>query len=221
MKKIITIVIIIIVVITIFFIKTNYKSSKFGNNKNIKTSNEIANYILGISSYEAETEITVKSNKNENKYKVIEKCSKDDNVYKKEVLEPENISGMIIEYDGANLKIENSRLSLKKMYENYKYLGEGNNTILDFIKIFNESEDSNIEEVNDQVIMSTKIKNGNKYISYKKLYIDKNSKKPTKMEIQDISQKEIIYILYNEIKINNLQKEDILAFKLRNNLSDI
>ena len=41
------------------------------------------------------------------------------------------------------------------------------------------------------------------------------------MEIQNISQKETIYILYNEIKINNLQKEDILAFKLKNSLSDI
>ena len=34
------------------------------------------------------------------------------------------------------------------------------------------------------------------------------------MEIQDVTQKNTIYILYNEIKINNLQKEDVLAFKL-------
>ena len=39
MKKVITIVIILIVIITIFFVKTNYKSSKFGHNKSIKTSN--------------------------------------------------------------------------------------------------------------------------------------------------------------------------------------
>ena len=34
------------------------------------------------------------------------------------------------------------------------------------------------------------------------------------MEVQDVTQKNIIYILYNEIKINNLQKEDVLAFEL-------
>ena len=119
------------------------------------------------------------------------------------------------------MKIENSRLSLNKIYENYKYLGEGNNTILDFIKAFNESKETNITEENEQIVLLVKVKNGNKYISYKKLYIDKNNKKPIKMEIQNISQKETIYILYNEIKINNLQKEDILAFKLKNSLSDI
>ena len=41
------------------------------------------------------------------------------------------------------------------------------------------------------------------------------------MEIQDVSQNIIIYILYNEIKINNLQKEDILAFKLSIENQDI
>jgi outer membrane lipoprotein-sorting protein len=60
-----------------------------------------------------------------------------------------------------------------------------------------------------------------KYIKYKTLYIDKNTGKPTKMEIKDIAQKVLVYILYNEIKINNLQKEDILAFKLKQMQSDI
>ena len=41
------------------------------------------------------------------------------------------------------------------------------------------------------------------------------------MEIQDVTQKNIIYILYNEIKINNLQEEDVLAFKLSPLESDI
>ena len=221
MKKVITIVIILIVIITIFFIKTNYKSSKFGNNMSSKTSNDIANYILDISSYEAKEEIVVESNKNTNKYIVIEKCSKENNLYKKEVLEPENISGMEITYDGTNLKIENSRLSLSKMYENYNYLGEANNTIFDFINKYKESEETKIEENEEEIVLYTRVKNGNKYITYEKLYINKKSKEPTKMEIQNISQKTTIYILYNEIKINNLQKEDILAFKLTNNLNDI
>ena len=55
----------------------------------------------------------------------------------------------------------------------------------------------------------------------KKLYVDKQRGVPTKMEIQDVSQNIIIYILYNEIKINNLQKEDILAFKLSIENQDI
>ena len=50
--------------------------------------------------------------------------------------------------------------------------------------------------------------------------IDKSRLKE-KIEIQDITQKTIIYILYNEIKINNLQKDDILAFKLKELKNDI
>ena len=61
----------------------------------------------------------------------------------------------------------------------------------------------------------------NKYIAYKNLYIDKHTGNPTKLEIQDITQKITIYILYSEIKINNLQKEDILAFKIQEISNDI
>lgn len=34
------------------------------------------------------------------------------------------------------------------------------------------------------------------------------------MEIEDINKKMLVYILYNEIKINSINKEEILAFKL-------
>ena len=53
----------------------------------------------------------------------------------------------------------------------------------------------------------------NKYCVYKKLYIDKNTAKPIKMEIEDINQKVLVYILYNEIKINSINKGEILALK--------
>ena len=46
---------------------------------------------------------------------------------------------------------------------------------------------------------------------YKKLYISKNTKLPTKMEILDINENITVYILYNEIKINKTSKEEILA----------
>ena len=76
-------------------------------------------------------------------------------------------------------------------------------------------------ENENEIILEASVKNGNKYINHKKLYIDKKTSKPTKMEIQDVTQKNTIYILYNEIKINNLQKEDVLAFKLNPLESDI
>jgi len=221
LKKIITIAMIIITVIAIFFIKINYKSLKFGNNISNKSAEEIAQYILDINSYDLIANITVESNKNANIYMVQEKYIKDNNICKQEVLEPENVKGISFKYDGTSLKIENTHLNLNKVYENYNYIGENSITLMSFINDYKNSDESNISESEEEIILETKLKNGNKYICHKKLFISKSTGKPSKLEIQDITQKTTIYILYNEIKIDNLQKEDILAFKMRKNANDI
>ncbi len=221
MKKIMTIVILIIIIISIFFIKINYKSSKIGNNMSNKSADEIEEYILDINSYELTANITIESNKNRNIYVAKEECIKENNIFKQEILEPENVRGITFIYDGTSLKVENTNLNLSKIYENYNYIGENSITLMSFINDYKESDESNISEDNNEIILQTKLKNGNKYMSYKKLYINKDTGSPTKLEIQDITQNTSIYILYNEIKINNLQKEDILAFKLKENANDI
>ena len=48
-----------------------------------KSADEIKEYILNISSYEAEVEINVISNKNQNKYKAKQQFVKEDNLYVK------------------------------------------------------------------------------------------------------------------------------------------
>ena len=221
MKKIITIAIIIITIIAIFFIKTNYKSFKFGNNIGKKSADQIKEYILDINSYELIADITVESNKNTNSYVMKEKYLKDNNISTQEIIEPENIRGVRFVYDGTNLKVENTNLNLSKIYENYQYIGENTITLIDFINDYLESDESNMSETDEEIILETKLKNGSKYVCYKKLCINKSTLLPSKLEIEDITQKAIIYILYNEIKINDLQKEDILAFKLKKVTQDI
>ena len=221
MKKIITIAIVIIIIITIFFIKTNYKLFKSGNNMSNKSADKIEKYILDINSYELTANITIESNKNTNIYIVQEKYIKDNNVCKQEILEPENVKGISFIYDGTSLKIKNTNLNLNKIYENYNYIGENSITLMRFINDYKNSNGSKMSENEDEIILETKLKSGSKYIAYKKLYISKNTGSPSKLEIQDITQKTTIYILYNEIKINNLQKEDILAFKIQEVSNDI
>lgn len=220
MKKIITIAIILII-IAIFFIRINYKSLKIGNNISNKSTEEIAQYILDINSYELTANITVESNKNTNIYVVEEKYLKDNNICKQKILEPENVKEISLIYDGSTLKIENTNLNLSKIYENYPYIGENTITLMSFINDYIQADEKNILENENEIILETKLKNGNKYIAFKKLYISKNTGNPSKLEIQDITQKTSIYILYNEIKINNLQKDDILAFNLKEISKDI
>ena len=197
--KIVKIVLLIFIIIffLIFFLKNNYKNIKVGNN----SIEEVEEYILNISSYEAKLELTVKSNKNTNRYIILQTYNKE-NKTKQVVLEPENIAGLEIEYDGQNLILRNTKLNIEKVYENYKYLTDNFFTLETFIKEYEQLKNNktNLYEESENIIMEVEV-NKNKYVYKKTLYIDKNSLEPTKLMIQDINEENIVYILYNEIEL--------------------
>ena len=204
-KIIIFITVLILSIILFFFIKNNYKNKILGNNMSNKNIEEIEEYILNISSYEAKIEMTVESNKNTNKY-IMEQIYQKDKISKQTILEPSNIAGLETKYENGTLTINNSKLNLVTVYENYNYLVENclwlDSFIQDYIESKNKNQ-NNITEENDVITMETKTRNeNNRYIYSKKLMIDKKTGKPTKLLIQDMNQKNIIYILYNEITIN-------------------
>lgn len=196
-KKILLILIIAIVIFFIFFSKKNYKNLKLGNN----SIEEIEEYILNISSYEAKIEATINSNKNTNKYVIMQTYEKNKQT-KQVVLEPSNIEGLEIEYNGQNLILKNTRLNLEKVYENYEYLIDNYMTLESFISDYTELKKNNktkIYEEENNVIMVVEEK-VNKHICKKTLYIDKNTAKPSQLLVQDINGENIVYILYNEIE---------------------
>ena len=201
MKKKYWIILLIILIICIggFFFKNKVKNLKVGNNK---TSQEIIEYILNISSYESQITVDVNSNKNHNKY--ILKQSYNGNKNTQEVIEPTNIAGIKIECEENNTKIENSNLSLSKIIENYDFLGDNCLDLSSFIEDYKTSSKSKYEENESEIIMRTTSQIENIYIQEKKLFIDKQTYNPTKMEIKDNNQNTTIYILYNEVKLNSL-----------------
>ena len=193
------IVIIVLIIITIFVI-LNYKNNKTGNNIINKSEADIKEYILNISSYEATLEIEVQTNKNKNKYKV--KQNLNENTCKQEVIEPENIVGVITSYDGNNLTIINNKLDLTTTYQNYEYIVNNNWWLNSFIKEFKDNENSKSTSNENEIIFELKNEENNKYSVYKTLYVDKKTAKPTKMIIQDINKNTTIYILYTKIEIS-------------------
>ncbi len=211
-KKIIFSILFIILIIffVIIFIKNDNKNFNIGNNNN-KSIEEIEEYILNLSSYEAKVSVTVESNKNTNKYELLQKYQAP-NIAKQVVLEPSNIQGLEIIYDGSKLSINNTKLNLSSVYENYNYLASNCLCLESFISDYIENKGSIYGE-NEKIILETKTNNGNKYIYNKKLYVNKNDGKPIELIVEDINEKKSVYILYNEIKINNLKDVDILAFK--------
>lgn len=213
-KKIILICLIVIIIIAIIFFTIfrfrNYKNVQMGNTIVDKTLQEIEEYILNISSYEAEIEVTVESNKNTNKYVINQKYSTP-NIASQKIIEPKNIEGLTVKYDGQNLEISNSKLNLNTIYENYTYIADNVLWLSDFIENY-KSNNGTITEENGVIIMETQC-DKNKYSAYEKLYIDRNADKITKLIIEDENKKSKIYIKYNKIEIGSLTKENVLAFK--------
>ena len=202
MKKKYWLILLIILMVLggIFFYKNRVKDLKSGNNK---TSQEIVDYILNISSYEVQVTVNVTSNKNKNKY-ILKQIYQSPNISSQEVLEPSNIQGVKIENNGEVLKIENANLNLNSILENYSYLGDNCLDLYSFIENYKSDENAEYEEKDTEIIMKTTSNiEENIYIQEKVLHIDKETYNPTKLEIKDNNQKTTIYILYNEVKLNN------------------
>ncbi len=203
---IITVITVIFLLILFLILKINYKNIISGNTITSKNTDSIVNNILNMKSYEADVTIDVISNKNQNTYK-IKQQNLQENEYKQIVKEPRNIAGIEIIFKNNKLEVKNTKLNLNKIYENYKYLAENELILTSFIKDFNQENETETIEEENQIILEVNIKKElNKYSKYKKLYISKETGLPTKMEIKDEAQNTLVYILYNDIKINGLQE---------------
>ena len=189
---------ILLVAISIIFSKKSYETINIGNNNLNKTLEEVEDYILNIKEYTATIEVTVNSNKNSNKY-LIKQTHREKND-EQEVLEPDTIKGVKLTYKDSSLKVENSNLNLEKIYNNYPYIESNILWLNSFIDEYRNSEQRNITEKNEEIVMQIERKNDKK-IATEELILDKKTLKPTKLSIMDNSKNVIVYILYNEIEI--------------------
>lgn len=209
-KPIIIVLILFLIVLMIyFFINKNNKlfnkNFNIGNNITNKSIQEIEEYILNISSYEAKLEVTVQSNKNTNKY-ILKQKYINSKLEEQVVVEPSNIEGLTILYENGKLTVNNTKLNLQTVYDNYEEITKNNLWLNSFIEEYKNNNNRSISEDSNYVIMT--VNTTNNYEKVETLYIDKNTGNPEKMIIQDKNQKNMVYILYNEIRINNLSKED-------------
>lgn len=200
-KKVFITIIFFTIFFLIFYLIFNYKSLKNGNNNiRIKNEEDVNDYILNISNYEAKIEVIVKSNKNENKYIINQKCM--DN-YSYQEMEYENNKKIIIEHKDNKVIVRNTSLKLEKIYESWEFLIENNLFLTTFVENFKETDEKEILVNENHYVVNLKLKNiSDKNVAYKSLYINKNNGKIEKLEIYDINKNRTIYILYKEITIN-------------------
>ena len=174
------------------------KNKKIGNNM---SSQEIVDKILNLNSYKAKIYVQVISNKNQNKYVLLQEYNTE-NGNVQEVLEPANIAGVKIIKKDETLTIQNSELDLQTIFENYKGLEDNSLDLNVFIQEYKNNENSIYEEKEEKIILKTKSEKDNKYQQNKTLYIDKEKNVPSKLVVQDNNQNSTIIIEYNEIELN-------------------
>lgn len=189
MKKV-YIILFFVIILLIIFAFCYYNTSIFGNNIIIKNENKIVDYILNIKEYEAEIEVTVKSNKTTNTYKMKQNVS--NNYSSTEVISKGKINGLKIELIDKKLKVQNTELKLDKIYENYEALLNNTLFLNTFIERFKTSDGTTYISENNTVFEVS---------NFGKLYVDNQTLKPIKLEIKDNTKKTNICINYNSIEI--------------------
>ena len=194
----ITILVLLIVSFLIgmkFLNKNYYNSEKIGNNMSIK---EIEKTILNINSYKAEIEVTIKSNKNENKYKLYQEVK--DGKEMQKVIEPEILKGTEIIYENGNLQIKNTQINASKIYTNYPYIANNELFLSDFLKNFNESSNKEIKKEENKIVFI--LRNGKIYNQEQILTIEKNNFINNENKPQNTNQND------NENKPQNNEQND-------------
>ena len=116
-------------------------------------------------------EVTIKSNKNENKYKLYQEVK--DGKEMQKVIEPESLKGTEIIYENGNLQIKNTQINASKIYTNYPYIANNELFLNDFLNNFNKSSNKEIRKEENKIIF--KLKNGRIYNQEQILTIEKNN----------------------------------------------
>lgn len=198
MKKIY--IAILIIIFIIFFLFFYYKNSKLGNTIiNLSEEKVIENILSNKFNYKAEIKVNVYSNKNKNEYKL--KIMENGKNSLLEVVGKNSISGLKIEKKNEDLIVTNSNLGLDKIYEKYKEMTDSSLFLTSFSKEYNESKKKQIVEKNNEVLIKITIKDYNKYIKYKELYLNKKTGMPIKLIVKDSNNQIRISIKYTSIEI--------------------
>ena len=190
---VLAIILIGIIIFFMFFHTKTAKNLKIGNNT---TSQEIVDYILSISSYEATIKVEVESSKNKNQYRIKQQY-KGQKILEQEVLEPSNIAGVKIVRNENQLTLENTNLNLTTIFENYEGISSNSMDLIGLIEDYKQDEKASWKEMNDQISMKTENEREEKI-----LWIDKKTGNPIRLEIEEKNKNTRIYILYNEVNIN-------------------
>lgn len=186
-----------VICIIVFFI-FYYIFCLFGNNKDRNQNEFVEDILKKLECYEANIDVIIRSNKNENRYNMQQIVDKD---YSKLILNtPDNVKGLILEINNKTLRVSNRKIEMEKIFENYKFINDNLLFLSTFIEDYKDNK-STIYEENGEIFIEILLKHNNTYIKSKTLYLDKQTNMPNRLIIKDEAQNINTSIIYNDIKI--------------------
>lgn len=165
----------------------------------------IQDKFVNMEAYSSNADVTFYSNKGENTYK-IKQQAKNDGRYYIETIEPDNLKGNIIIFDGNMLWQYNPNLDSKLYVGDKDKMARKEICLFTFLENHLKSKDialetANIDE-NIYSVLEAKIPGGNKYFDTEKLWINNETKQPEKLVIYDVEGKERILVKYDNFVYN-------------------
>ncbi len=160
-----------------------------------------------IENYQSKIRMTIISNKTDKNY-VMYQYYKFPNKYRFEILEPEEIEGLVTVYSGNDVEMIYPQIKGKFTLPNYQPVDKSYIFLPGFFEAYYKSEQTSVvtkiltdsDESDDQVtVLSADIPGNNMYRFSQSIWIDTETLLPIKMEIYDLSNKLVISIIYDEI----------------------
>lgn len=177
-----------------------------------KLYKKIHGKLTGLESYSCIAEIYTKGNKKPGEFKV-KHWFVTPNRYRLEVLEPENMKGKIMVFDGNRLWMYYSYIDQEFLTEDIKSTDEENLFVGFFLRDMLETEKIQYytEKINGEQVLVIELpsKGENKYNFRKKLFVDAKNSTPLLLEVFDVSGNVTTRVKYNNFEYNPALDPDL------------
>lgn len=188
--------------------------------------------IFSLNSYDAEYKAVIKSNKNQNTYKIKEEYLQEEktgkDMFRFEIIDDNNLRFISL-YDGENIKIVSDSQIGNFILENYEVNKENLLSIATFISLYNDVmnglsedflvriEEEDIRTIYKLIVKKTENQVNNTKLSFLKsvsmleLIVNEETNLPMELVIYDNSNNMYIDVIYEKFDINPKFEEKLFA----------